>query len=891
MVKKIIALMMVMAMAVCLLPGLAAAEGEADASPPPGTEQPGQTADGQPADGQPADEQPADEQPTDGQPADRIREQYKDDSNIVLDTSGMLKDQYAISSVEKKLSSRLLRLTDEKYLPSGMTKEQYISQLKKDKVFKENKESGISGESVHVYINLSEGASFDILAPYVTDIIKDESQMLAAAWVDTGSLKDLAELDGVRGIELVTPPVINSGSVNSEGDSYLKAAQARGAFGLDGSGVKVGIISDGVDHWTAARDSGDLPSDVHVLRNSLDGSFNDEGTAMLEIVHDLAPGAELYFHDCGDDIIEFCGAIDALVAAGCGVICDDVSWITQPFFEDGDVAKHVADVLAANDVIYCTSAGNQAWDHYQGKYVNGGYGVADLGHGNKKNGKYMWVNIPYGQSVRIILQWNDRFGYSGNDYDLYLYDEYGDIADYSIDFQTGDDNPIEGIWYTNYSYYFEDFMIGVVGENNSARTSNKTLEIYVYDCNTYPNNIVASDSIYGHAAVPGVITCGAIDTNPNDYSKYYKYGSLEFYSSRGPVTMIGTTRKKPDVCGSDGVSITGAGGFGEEGRFYGTSAASPHIAAIAALLKQRFPSKTPSQIKQIIQSNATDCGSRGYDYSYGSGRANALYSAKSYSYIEFDSNGGSAVSTQIAATGSKIKKAPPNPVKDTFVFGGWYTSPAFAKKIRFPYKVTSDATLYAKWLISPYLSDIGVSDGFALSPAFKKTTYKYAVKLDEFTDRATITPVKENAGSEMTINGQAADSYTTPAINNGGTRVVTIKVKADGMTKVYTVKVTRAKSTNKDLASLTATYGSAPLSFDVPFDKDTLSYNLALDAATPYATIKAAGAPYSRVYINGSLTKSRTFKLGHGRTATATIKVYAQAGGTPKVYTVRITRA
>ncbi|GAI51543.1 unnamed protein product, partial [marine sediment metagenome] len=123
--------------------------------------------------------------------------------------------------------------------------------------------------------------------------------------------------DFVSSVGLPDYGITNTGSVTSEGDSVLLAAQARTAFGVDGSGVKVGVISNGVEHWSISEASGDLPSSVDVLKT---GS-GDEGTAMLEIIHDLAPGASLAFYGSSSSSDMLVG-IGALEAAGCNVIVD-----------------------------------------------------------------------------------------------------------------------------------------------------------------------------------------------------------------------------------------------------------------------------------------------------------------------------------------------------------------------------------------------------------------------------------------------------------------------------------------------------------------------------------------------------------------------------------------
>ncbi|MDZ7622863.1 MAG: S8 family serine peptidase [Ignavibacteriaceae bacterium] len=95
----------------------------------------------------------------------------------------------------------------------------------------------------------------------------------------------------------------------------------------------------------------------------------DEGTAMLEIVHDMVPGAELYFHDLGGNTVAFNSAIDDLITAGCDIICDDIGLgLLEPFYEDGTVASHINSVINANDIIYVSSAGNSGGSHYQGDF-------------------------------------------------------------------------------------------------------------------------------------------------------------------------------------------------------------------------------------------------------------------------------------------------------------------------------------------------------------------------------------------------------------------------------------------------------------------------------------------------------------------------------------------
>jgi type II secretory pathway pseudopilin PulG len=226
--------------------------------------------------------------------------------------------------------------------------------------------------------------------------------------------------------------------------------------------------------------------------------------------------------------------------------------------------------------------------------------------------------------VIVVLQWNDKFGSSGNDYDLYLFD----MSDWSVlanstYIQNGTDDPLEAFSYTNTGGTTIDAEIDVY---NYSAAETKTLEVFIYPENgatVYANNIDPVDSIFGHPAVPGAIAVGAV--------RYSDPNNIEFFSSQGPVTISypsPVTRAKPDLCGVDGVLITGAGGFGSwDGsnyRFYGTSAAAPHIAAIAAQLWGAFPSKTGDETRTTLYSSAVDLGSAGYDSVFGYGRADAL---------------------------------------------------------------------------------------------------------------------------------------------------------------------------------------------------------------------------------------------------------------------------
>ncbi|WP_367343404.1 putative Ig domain-containing protein [Methanomethylovorans sp.] len=463
---------------------------------------------------------------------------------------------------------------------------------------------------VFVYIGLLQGEPTTILDPYVWNITsRDEDNSQVAAWVDVYRLEEIALLKEVRNIRTVARPLMNLGSVTTAGDAIHRTNLVRSGYGHNGNGIKVGVISNGVDAISTAQASGDLPSDVTILRNNVGGN---EGIAMMEIIHDMAPGAKLYFHDHGNSIYEFNDAIDELIASGCTIIVDDITWPDEPFFEDGVVAKHVAKVIANDNIIYISAAGNSGTRHYQGMFIDDGTGFH-----NKI------FPLPKGTSFQLFLQWDDQFGSSANDYDLYVLDRSGRTIAFSSNRQNGNGDPLEWI---KTSYLTEPAYVKIRNSDGTAQQC--TLELFIYPASAVTldqTNLTSSDSIFGHPAVPDVIAVAAISANDVGHD------DVEYFSSRGPVTIaypISTIREKPDLAGINRVAVTGAGNFGTI--FSGTSASAPHIAAVAAQLWGSDVTMSAAEVRTILYESAEDIGPPGFDYNSGYGRVDALNCFTSY---------------------------------------------------------------------------------------------------------------------------------------------------------------------------------------------------------------------------------------------------------------------
>jgi hypothetical protein len=488
--------------------------------------------------------------------------------------------------------------------------------------------------ALQVYVHL-DALSDDALSGLASAGLRVETssaeRAIVQGWVDPDDLSSLAALPGVQA---VTPPdyaVVNAGSVTTAGDAILRADEVRAdfaAWGIDGTGIKIGVISDGVDHYTYSQGTGDLPGTIHIDPG---GPGNgDEGTAMLEIVHDLAPGAELYFSGFSASgsftSLDMVDAINWLVAQGCDVIVDDLGFPLEPFFEDGPVAQAAAGAVSSG-VVYVSSAGNYADTHYQADYLQGPASGAGFYHdfdpGAGVDDTFNFT-IPVGGNVTAVLQWSDPYGASGNDYDLYLHRaSNGQTLDQSIWGQDGNDDPYEYVQYTNTGLTDLDVYLKIDKYSGDPRE----LELYLFGYVDDLEYVTPNDSIWGHAAVESVISVGAIGAYDPGWD------TIEYFSSQGPstiytdfATQTSVQRLSLDGCAIDGVH-TAVGAAYWYDPFFGTSAAAPHAAAIAALVLDADGTLSPAEVSTIMNDTAVDLTAygTGYDNASGFGRFDAVH--------------------------------------------------------------------------------------------------------------------------------------------------------------------------------------------------------------------------------------------------------------------------
>ncbi len=424
----------------------------------------------------------------------------------------------------------------------------------------------------------------------------------------------------------IKPAVKRRLHTDSEGDVTQNVLRARALYGLDGTGVNVGVISDSVDYLTTLQGQG-LMGPVKVLPGQSGIPGTGEGTAMLQIVHDLAPGSSLFFATADPDEATFAQNILNLRSAGCSIICDDVGFFDESPFQDGIVAQAVNSVTASG-ALYFSAAGNSgnfdsgAAGTFEGDFVSGGTLTGGKGGALMAFGAVNW-NVAKSGGGPCTLFWTDPLGSSTNDYDLYIFDAAGaNVLASSVTVQNGTQDPYE--------------IVGGVnpGELVVVVLANGTNRFIHLDCGGAVLTDATGGNTKGHNCAANAFDIAAVPiegTFPSSFTGGYA-NPVESFSSDGQRRVFfrangtpytpgnysstgGVLRRKPDLAGSDGVT-TDVPGFAP---FYGTSAATPHVTAIAALVQQYNPDLSEAQTRAVLTGAALDIMAPGYDRDSGYG--------------------------------------------------------------------------------------------------------------------------------------------------------------------------------------------------------------------------------------------------------------------------------
>jgi len=496
---------------------------------------------------------------------------------------------------------------------------------------------------------------------------------------EPGLLSGIASVPGLKSAWPVREPIVfgptgtcEGGAAVSEGLGQLRVDDARAAFELRGSGLTVGVLSDSYDTAklgpeapaTDALDdvvSGDLPGPagscagqqlpVDVLDEGPDGE-GDEGRAMLQIVHDLAPHAGLAFATAFESEESFAQNIQRLArpvsegGAGAEVIVDDVAWFEEPFFQDGPVAVAINRVTA-DGVTYLSAAGNDNLFDSGGREIAsweapsfrdslgcpvaiaklkglGGSHCMDFDPGPGGDDTFA-ITVEPKQVLTLDLQWAEPWNGVATDLDAFLLSGTGQVlasAPTDNSSPAGTQRPVEILQWENELSTAKTVELAI---NRFSGLAPRLKFILLQNgggvsATEYPQSSggdVVGPTVFGHAGAEAAIAVGAVP--------FGNSAKVEPYSSRGPVTHLfrpvegpvpalplGLPKviPKPDLAATDcGATTFFAFLSGATWRFCGTSAAAPHAAAVAALVRQAKPTLSEPQVRDALAKTAVPVGS------------------------------------------------------------------------------------------------------------------------------------------------------------------------------------------------------------------------------------------------------------------------------------------
>jgi hypothetical protein len=475
------------------------------------------------------------------------------------------------------------------------------------------------------------------------------AQGLIIGYLPVTELSNLQYMDHFATATPMVNPIYFAGQVQTQGDAVMNADNYRANTGFGGSGVDVGVLSDSVNQFNTmfrpgsglneSQNSNDLPNNVTVLQ---DGPNNgtDEGRAMLEIVHDVAPGANLFFHTGSFGAQNFANGITALVNAGVDVLIDDVRYSNSPMFNDGVIAAAAQAAVNAGR-IYAAAAGNDAdvgwidtWNAMNGT-AGGIAGVYhDLGGGDMFQNFFLGNN----QRLRLSFQWDNAFLENGStqanyqvtaNIDVIITDTSNNlVAQFNTD-NLNSDEAWEDVNYLNNTGMGRNLRMSFRFVNSATATAPTRLRwVRFGSTNADPNaQDQGAPTIYGQPVARDVIAVGAVPFNAPDTAESFTAlgGDMEIlFDASGNRLSNPEIRRKPEMAAPDlgdttffGNDIMGDGNFFPN--FSGTSAAAPHLGAAAALIRQASPSLTPAQMLQFFQQTAVDTHTSGFDFLTGAG--------------------------------------------------------------------------------------------------------------------------------------------------------------------------------------------------------------------------------------------------------------------------------
>ena len=491
---------------------------------------------------------------------------------------------------------------------------------------------------------------------------------VVSGWLPVGALDAAA---GLGSLQLARPAasLANVGSVTSEGDPSMGSDLARFFFGVKGRRVTIGSMSNSYDCLAGAAGdiaSGDLPpADRITILDDTACPGSDEGRAMMQLIRDVAPRANQAFHTAFGGQADFAnGIIELANQAGSDIVVDDVIYFAETMFQDGIIAQAVDQVKEAG-VAYFSSAGNggrNSWesgdDGFVGSGITGAFGGErhDFDPGPGVDDLQNFIVAP-GTTI-FAFNWDQPAASvapgapgSASDVDILLYLPDGTFTGIAGASFNIDGDPVEVFGIVNNGTEPLEVAIGIELFEGPAPGFMKYV---VFDPRSEnvedpPTSFAlefATDSgtNYGHSNAAGAAGVGAAFWRNTPRFGVFPPRVEPFSSAGGtPILFdldglpVEEDREKPDFVAPDGGITTFFGGrdsFGnidpEGTNFFGTSAAAPHAAAVAALMLEANRHLTPDDIYHIIEDTALDMddpSTPGFDFGYDTGTGHGYISA------------------------------------------------------------------------------------------------------------------------------------------------------------------------------------------------------------------------------------------------------------------------
>ena len=505
-----------------------------------------------------------------------------------------------------KIESVLTQLLEE-HTKGGMSVSQGFA---RDRGIKMDQEGMITVYLLPEAGKTKETIDTEALGAYGGEVVKSGDYVIQAR-IPLSGLKDIA--DNIKRVSFIKLPDKPHANVVSEGVN-LTGASTYQSSGYYGQNVRVAIIDIGFAGLSSVIANGELPSSVIKIdctgtscvttdfSNECQGEDCYHGTACTEIVHDMAPSAQLYLIKIQDSI-DLKYAKDYCVSNSINIISHSLGWFNTNFYDGScynDNPVCTANNAYSNGILWVNSTGNYARQHYEAIFSDpDGNGQ----HNVSSNNECVSIYANAGDIIYVTLTWN-AWPATNQDYDLYLFyvgsSGLTRVAS-SRNLQTGMQPPIEAIRYTVSTS--GNFCVSTQKYNAA---SNHKLELFSFYHDVTP--YVSSSSITSPADATGAVAAAAIDW------VNWTSGPIEYFCSQGPTT---DGRIKPDISAPDGVSTLTYGPTG----FFGTSASAPHVAGAAALMLSNNPSSV-QQLLDKLTSSAIDMGVNGKDNIYGYGRLN-----------------------------------------------------------------------------------------------------------------------------------------------------------------------------------------------------------------------------------------------------------------------------